>query len=159
VTGEDYRFIIADQLREVGVAAPTVILEPAGRHTAPALTLAALLCPDAESDPVLMVMASDHFIIDLPAFRAAVAEGAEQAAGGALVTFGIVPDRPETGYGYLKTGDRVSSAPTARALAAFVEELARRTGCSTRARTARAHRGTVGGLPRRRWSARVSSLG
>ncbi len=122
VTGEDYRFVIADQLREVGVSAPHVILEPAGRNTAPALTLAALLCACAESDPVLMVMASDHFITDLPAFQAAVAEGAQLADAGLLVTFGIVPDRPETGYGYLKTGRPSARRGTARALAAFVEK-------------------------------------
>jgi mannose-1-phosphate guanylyltransferase / mannose-6-phosphate isomerase len=122
VTGEDYRFVIAGQLREVGVETPLVILEPAGRNTAPALTLAALLCPHCEGDPVLMVMASDHFITDLPAFHAAVAEGAELAAVGLLVTFGIVPTRPETGYGYLRTGEPAPGAPTARALAEFVEK-------------------------------------
>jgi mannose-1-phosphate guanylyltransferase/mannose-6-phosphate isomerase len=122
VTNEEYRFVVADQLREVGVGAPLVVLEPVGRNTAPALTLAALLCANPESDPVLMVMASDHFITDLPAFHGAVAEGAELADQGLLVTFGIVPDRPETGYGYLKTGDRAPGAYTARALAAFVEK-------------------------------------
>jgi mannose-1-phosphate guanylyltransferase / mannose-6-phosphate isomerase len=122
VTSEDYRFIIADQLRDVGVGAPLVILEPAGRNTAPALTLAALLCANPEDDPVLMVMASDHFITDLPAFQCAVTEGAEHADGGLFVTFGIVPDRPETGYGYIKTGDRIPGAATARALAAFEEK-------------------------------------
>jgi mannose-1-phosphate guanylyltransferase/mannose-6-phosphate isomerase len=65
VTNEEYRFIVADQLREVGVTAPLVILEPVGRNTAPALTLAALLCANPEDDPVLMVMASDHFITNL----------------------------------------------------------------------------------------------
>jgi mannose-1-phosphate guanylyltransferase / mannose-6-phosphate isomerase len=69
-----------------------------------------------------MVMASDHFITDLPAFQSAVAEGAEQADGGLLVTFGIVPDRPETGYGYIKTGNKAPGAASARTLAAFVEK-------------------------------------
>jgi len=122
VTNEEYRFIVADQLREVEVANPLVILEPVGRNTAPALTLAALLCSNPESDPVLMVMASDHFVTDLPAFHAAVAEGAEQADAGLLVTFGIVPDRPETGYGYIRTGGPSPDAHSARVLAAFVEK-------------------------------------
>jgi mannose-1-phosphate guanylyltransferase/mannose-6-phosphate isomerase len=130
VTNEDYRFVVADQLREVGVPAPLLILEPEGRNTAPALTLGALLCPEPEGDPVLMVMASDHFVTDLPAFHEAVAEGAEMAEAGLLVTFGVIPDRPETGYGYIRTGGPAPGARTARALAAFVEkpqlEVARR---------------------------------
>lgn len=122
VTGEEYRFLVAGQLREVGVEEPLVVLEPMGRNTAPALTLAALLCANPESDPVLMVMASDHFVTNIPAFQAAVAEGAELADRGLLVTFGIVPDRPETGYGYIRTGGHTEGAYTARAVAAFVEK-------------------------------------
>ena len=122
VTNEEYRFVVAGQLREVGVTAPLVILEPVGRNTAPALTLAALLVSDPDSDPVLMVMASDHFVTDLPAFHAAVAEGAALAEAGLMVTFGVVPDRPETGYGYLRAGGPAPGAASARMLAAFVEK-------------------------------------
>ena len=120
VTNEEYRFVVADQLKEVGVTEPSIVLEPAGRNTAPALTLAALLA--AEDDPVLMVMASDHLITDVPAFQAAVAEGAEQAEQGKLVTFGIVPDRPETGYGYIRTGQPILGASSARMVAGFTEK-------------------------------------
>lgn len=132
VTNEEYRFLVADQLRQIGVPEPTIVLEPIGRNTAPALTLAALVqgaipptalpAGEAGDEPVLLVMPSDHLIKDVPAFHAAVAEGAEQAQAGRLVTFGIVPDRPETGYGYIRTGGPVPGASTARLLDGFVEK-------------------------------------
>jgi mannose-1-phosphate guanylyltransferase / mannose-6-phosphate isomerase len=121
VTNEDYRFIVADQLSQVGITDPRIVLEPVGRNTAPALTVAALLCVD-ESDPVLLVMPSDHLIADLAAFHQALAEGAELAASGVIVAFGVVPVAPETGYGYVRMGDAVPGARTARALAAFTEK-------------------------------------
>jgi mannose-1-phosphate guanylyltransferase/mannose-6-phosphate isomerase len=126
ITNEDYRFVVAEQLRQIGVEEPLIVLEPAGRNTAPALTLAALLAPasedGADDDPVLLVMASDHVINDLPAFHVAIAEGAEQAEAGRLVTFGIVPNHPETGYGYIRIGESVPGAGTARVLAGFTEK-------------------------------------
>jgi len=122
VTNEEYRFIVLDQLRDIGVTAPRVVLEPVGRNTAPALTLAALLPADSEDDPVLLIMPSDHLIENIPAFHAAVGEGAEQAEAGLLVTFGIVPQRPETGYGYIRVGQPISRAATARVLAGFEEK-------------------------------------
>ncbi len=132
VTGEEYRFIVVDQLREVGIVAPRVVLEPVGRNTAPALTVAALLDTpgggDADDgDPVLLVMASDHLIVDTAAFHAAVAEGLTQAEAGALVTFGIAPDGPETGYGYIRIGAPAPGAATAHALAGFTEKPDRAT--------------------------------
>jgi len=122
VTNEEYRFIVLDQLRDIGVTAPWAVLEPVGRNTAPALTLAALLPADSEDDPILLIMPSDHLIENIPAFHAAVGEGAEQAETGMLVTFGIVPRRPETGYGYIRGGQPVSRAATARVLAGFEEK-------------------------------------
>ena len=121
VTNEDYRFVVADQLTQVGVSEPRIVLEPAGRNTAPALTVAALLSAD-DSDPILLVMPADHLIADLAAFHRALAEGAEQAAAGAIVAFGVTPLTPETGYGYVRTGDAVPRARSARALAAFTEK-------------------------------------
>ena len=103
VTNEEYRFIIAEQLRQIGVRSPQIVLEPVGRNTAPALTLAALAAAE-EGDPILLVMPADHVITEQPAFQHAIAVGAKAAATGALVTFGIVPDRAETGYGYLRSG-------------------------------------------------------
>ena len=119
VCNEEYRFLTAEQLRQIGVQPASLLLEPVGRNTAPALALAAIAAGSA--DPVLLVMPSDHVIRDTAAFRDAVALGAAQAAMGAVVTFGITPDKPETGYGYIKTGAGLPGSP-ARALDRFVEK-------------------------------------
>ena len=104
VCNEEYRFVIAEQLRLMGRPG-TIVLEPVGRNTAPALTLAALAAVRDGADPVLLVMPADHVITDTAAFRAAVRQGAGLAAQGLVVTFGITPDTPETGYGYIQAGD------------------------------------------------------
>ncbi len=119
VCNEEYRFLTAEQLRQIGVQPASLLLEPVGRNTAPALALAALAAGDA--DPVLLVMPSDHVIRDIAAFREAVALGASHAETGAVVTFGITPDKPETGYGYIRTGAPVADGP-ARKLERFVEK-------------------------------------
>ncbi|QHD69753.1 mannose-1-phosphate guanylyltransferase/mannose-6-phosphate isomerase [Sphingobium yanoikuyae] len=94
--------IIDEQLQQSGIVDYQVILEPIGRNTAPAIALAAL---EAKSDDALLVMPSDHVIADLPAFHAAIARALPLVAQGWLVTFGITPDEPETGYGYIQTGE------------------------------------------------------
>ncbi|WP_342131806.1 mannose-1-phosphate guanylyltransferase/mannose-6-phosphate isomerase [Hydrogenophaga sp. OTU3427] len=104
VCNSEHRFMAAEQLRAMGVARPEIVLEPVGRNTAPALTLAALLAQRDGADPVLLVMPSDHVIADTQAFHEAVAVAYRQAADGAMLTFGIVPTRPETGYGYIHRG-------------------------------------------------------
>ncbi len=121
VSNEEYRFAIAEQLRQIGKRG-RIVLEPAGRNTAPALSLAALVATVEDADPVLLVMPADHVINDVAAFQAAIAEGARAAERGAFVTFGIVPDRPETGYGYIRAGASVDDRGSARLLAAFVEK-------------------------------------
>jgi len=103
VCGEEYRFVIAEQLRLLGKPG-TIVLEPKGRNTAPALTLAALAAIKNGADPVLLVMPADHVITNITAFQAVVSQGAALAAEGAVVTFGITPDSPETGYGYIQAG-------------------------------------------------------
>jgi len=120
VCNESHRFLVAEQLRELAVTPDVIVLEPFGRNTAPALTCAALLALRQESDPVLTVMPSDHVIRDTEAFCTTLAEAVELAAQGALVTFGIVPIRPETGFGYIRVGAPLSG--TARVLEAFVEK-------------------------------------
>jgi mannose-1-phosphate guanylyltransferase/mannose-1-phosphate guanylyltransferase/mannose-6-phosphate isomerase len=95
---------IEAQLREVGCVPVSLMLEPVGRNTAPAIALAALAAPDA----LLLVMPSDHVIGDVAAFRAAIDSAAPPAEQGWLVTFGITADRPETGFGYIKLGDRLA---------------------------------------------------
>jgi len=119
VCNEQHRFLVVDQLEEMGREASVVILEPVGRNTAPALTLAALAATADGADPVLVAMPADHVVADAAAFRTAVAEGHAMAAEGAVVTFGIVPDAPVTGFGYLRKGEPVGSAFR---LAAFVEK-------------------------------------
>ena len=128
VSNEDYRFVIAEQLRTMGKPGK-IVLEPMGRNTAPALTLAALVATQNATDPVLLVMPADHVMTNKAAFQAAVRAGAERALQGAIVTFGITPDAPETGYGYIQAGDyfggQVATSPgddVARLIARFVEK-------------------------------------
>ena len=102
VAGEDHRFLVAEQLRQVGVAAASILLEPVGRNTAPAIAAAALQAMADGDDPLLLVLPSDHVVRDAEAFRAAVQEASAAADAGALVTFGIVPTAPETGFGYIQ---------------------------------------------------------
>lgn len=128
VCNDDYRFITAEQLRMVGKGGRNVVLEPVGRNTAPALTLAALVAMAQGADAVLVVMPADHVIADAPAFRAAIERGLPQAMAGGMVTFGIVPDRPETGYGYIRRGAEMAEGVDR--IGAFVEkpDLARAEG-------------------------------
>ncbi len=120
VCNEEYRFVIAEQLRVMGKPG-TVVLEPKGRNTAPALTIAALAASQNGADPVLLVMPADHVILDKAAFQQVVRQGASLADGGAVVTFGITPDAPETGYGYIQTG-AAFQADGALRIARFVEK-------------------------------------
>jgi mannose-1-phosphate guanylyltransferase/mannose-6-phosphate isomerase len=101
ICNEAHRFLVAQQLAEIGVEA-RIVLEPEGRNTAPAVALAAFLEAQKNTDTILLVMPADHVIRDSATFQAAVGRAATAAASGALVTFGIVPDRPETGYGYIE---------------------------------------------------------
>jgi mannose-1-phosphate guanylyltransferase/mannose-6-phosphate isomerase len=121
VCNEAHRFLIAEQLREAGRQARALILEPAGRNTAPALTLAALHMQEAGDDAVMLVMPADHVVRDRVAFLRAVEQAANLAQSGAVVTFGIVPDRPETGYGYIRRGAALPQGD-AHVLAQFVEK-------------------------------------
>jgi len=121
VANEDYRFIIAEQLRQTGVVPATIVLEPVGRNTAPALTMAALIALKAGDDPVLLVMPSDHLIGDVRAFRAAVVRGIAHAEASKLVTFGVSPARAETGYGYIHAV-AAPAAQGAREIGSFVEK-------------------------------------
>lgn len=119
VCNEEYRFITAEQLRAIGKGTRHIVLEPVGRNTAPALTLAALLAHRDDADPILLVMPADHVIRDVDAFQQAIAQGVRHAQAGAMVTFGIVANRPETGYGYIQRGAAVDGA---HAIARFVEK-------------------------------------
>jgi len=124
VCNEEHRFVVAEQIRLLGKRGK-IILEPVGRNTAPALTLAALYAQRAGGDPVLVVMPADHVILDTAAFQAAVADAAQLAEAGLAVTFGITPDCPETGYGYIQKGAPLAGATGAFQLARFVEKPGR----------------------------------
>lgn len=102
VCNEAHRFMVAEQLRAIEVAAQAIILEPVGRNTAPAVALAALQSMANGQDPLLLVLPADHVIADAAALRRAITAGVLPANQGALLTFGIVPTAPETGYGYIK---------------------------------------------------------
>ncbi|RJL00527.1 mannose-1-phosphate guanylyltransferase/mannose-6-phosphate isomerase [Paracoccus aestuarii] len=119
MTNSDFRFIVAEQLEQAGIQAGRIVIEPAGRNTAPAILAAALMVAETDAQGMVLVAPSDHVIPDAAAFAAAVAEGTGPAAEGRIVTFGITPDRPETGYGYLElAGAGAGPQPLAR----FVEK-------------------------------------
>jgi mannose-1-phosphate guanylyltransferase / mannose-6-phosphate isomerase len=109
VGNEEHRFMVLDQLREMKTSPGAVLLEPMGRNTAPAVTLAALQALEGNSDPVLVVTSSDQTVTDGAAFTKALRAAVNQAAQGAIAILGITPDRPETGYGYIRAdGDKVA---------------------------------------------------
>ncbi|WP_115572461.1 mannose-1-phosphate guanylyltransferase/mannose-6-phosphate isomerase [Xanthomonas campestris] len=104
VANEEHRFMAAEQLQQLGVKPSAILLEPKGRNTAPAIAVAALEATRNGGDPLLLVLPSDHVIRDEAAFQVAVTAAAAAAEQGKLVTFGIKPTAPETGYGYIKAG-------------------------------------------------------
>ena len=118
VGNEEHRFLVLDQLRELeGLPPATALLEPMGRNTAPAMTLAALHALDSGADPVLVVSPADQTVTDEAAFTAALHRAVRAAAGGAIVILGVTPDRPETGFGYIRAGQGEPQA-----VAQFVEK-------------------------------------
>lgn len=125
ICNEQHRFLAAEQLRQLGVPQASILLEPVGRNTAPAIALAALQASQQEDDPVLLVLAADHVIQDVPAFHASIAAALPLARAGKLVTFGIVPTQPETGYGYIRRGQQLEVASEPQGgygVAQFVEK-------------------------------------
>ena len=118
VCNEDHRFMMAEQLWDIDATPAAIILEPIGRNTAPAVAMAALTA--ASEDDVLLILPADHVITNLPAFHQAIAEAKKLAKKGFLVTFGVVPTEPETGYGYIKR-DTVEHGD-AYGVASFVEK-------------------------------------
>jgi mannose-1-phosphate guanylyltransferase/mannose-1-phosphate guanylyltransferase/mannose-6-phosphate isomerase len=118
ICNEDHRFMMAEQLWEIGIKPSAIILEPVGKNTAPAVAMAALSAMSEED--VLLVLPADHVINNLPAFHLAIAQAAALAGQGFLVTFGVVPNEPETGYGYIKR-DAVQLGDAYK-VASFVEK-------------------------------------
>ena len=123
VTGNDFRFIVTEQLAACQMAPRAIVIEPAGRNTAPAVLAAALVLAAEDPQALILAAPSDHVIPEAEAFRAAVAAAAPRALAGDLVTFGITPDRPETGYGYLELAEGADpGAGTPQPLGGFVEK-------------------------------------
>jgi len=133
ICNDDYRFMVAEQVKETDITSNEIILEPAGRNTAPAIALAAFNAIREGDDPVLLVLPADHVIADVDTFQSALQTGKQQAEAGRLVTFGVVPDTPETGFGYIKahntgkTGnyyevDQFVEKPDAETAAAYLQD-------------------------------------
>jgi len=118
---EDHRFVVAEQLQAINVGDASIILEPIGRNTAPAVTIAALKALTLDSDPLILVLPADHFIQNVEAFHKAIGKGLSFAENGDLITFGIVPDGPETGYGYIKK-EAIPEKSEAYTIEEFVEK-------------------------------------
>ncbi len=122
VCGHDHRFLVAEQLQEIGIEHPALMLEPAGRNTAPAVAVAALALVEHDREAIMLVLPADHLIADVPAFHAAIARAVQAAQVGFLATFGIQPDAPETGYGYIRRGEALAGQNSVHRVAAFVEK-------------------------------------
>lgn len=121
VCNQEHRFLVAEQLRLLGITPAAVILEPVGRNTAPAVAIAALHAQASGADPLLLVLPADHVVADAEEFRQTVCRVLPAAEAGHLITFGIVPEAPETGYGYIKAGPPLTDS-TIYQVAQFVEK-------------------------------------
>ncbi len=124
ITGADFRFIVTEQLAGVEISPGAILIEPESRNTAPAICAAAVKLQQAKADAVMLVAPSDHVIPNDSAFRAAVAAALPAAQAGRLITFGIRPDRAETGYGWLDLGKGFEGVDAPTALKSFVEKPA-----------------------------------
>ena len=122
VCNETHRFLAAEQLRQEGLAADALILEPSGRNTAPAVAVAALVARAADPEAAVLVLPSDHLIARPERFLEVVATATEAAAAGWLMTFGVTPDRAETGYGYIEAGNDLDALAGCRRVESFVEK-------------------------------------
>lgn len=122
ICNDEHRFIVAEQLREAGIKSRRIILEPSGRNTAPAAAIAALLLAREDENSIMMLLPSDHIVADGDRFMAAVAAALPAVAEGALATFGILPHRPETGYGYIERGAALQGMANCFRIARFLEK-------------------------------------
>ena len=122
VCGNDHRFLVAEQLREIGVGPLGILLEPAGRNTAPAVAAAAHYLQSVDPEAVMLVLPADHVIEDNEAFQTAVMRAFSLVERGSLATFGIVPQAPETGYGYIRRGEPLPACDDCYKVESFVEK-------------------------------------
>ena len=122
LTNSDFRFIVGEQLQAVGIDPGTILIEPEAKNTAPAILAASVFAMNNDPDAVLLVAPSDHVIPDTDAFHHAVKKGLDQVAHGKLVTFGIAPTHPETGYGYLELSKNTDVVSEVERVARFIEK-------------------------------------
>lgn len=122
ICNEEHRFLIDEQLKQIGVKPQAILLEPVARNTGPAITAAALWLLERDADALMLVQPSDHVIASLPRFHDAIRHGLAAAQDGMLVTFGIKPTRADSGYGYIQGGDQVNGSPAVLAVERFVEK-------------------------------------
>ena len=127
ICNEDHRFLVAQQVRQVMQQKACLILEPVGRNTAPALTVAALQATEDAKDPLLLVMPADHVIEDQKEFHNAVNKGSAAAGASSIITFGITPSYPETGYGYIYASPADDQTSVVLSINSFVEKPDRQT--------------------------------
>ncbi len=122
VCNAEHRFIVAEQLRQIGIEPAGIVLEPAARNTAPAVAVGALMAAASDPQRPILVLPSDHSIRRPDLFQAAVRSGLAATTAGSFVTFGIKPNAPETGYGYIQVGQPLAGVPDVHAVARFVEK-------------------------------------
>ena len=122
ICNEEHRFLIAEQMRAAGIIGARIVLEPEGRNSAPAIAAAALIAAQNDPDQVLWMLAADHYIADPDALRAYLKTAVVAARAGRIVTFGMQPRAPETGFGYIERGDPLTDAPGVHEVACFVEK-------------------------------------
>ena len=115
----EHRFLVAEQMQQAGIEDAIIVLEPVGRNTAPAALISALMAADRDPEALVLLMPSDHVIADTAGFQSSIAKGVDAATGGRIVTFGVKPDKPETGYGYIEVSDVHNSV---HAVSRFVEK-------------------------------------
>ena len=122
ICNDSHRFLVAEQMQEIGVKPGAIVLEPQGRNTAPAAAVAALVVAETDPKGIVLLLPSDHVVTEEPAFRDAVAVAVRAAEAGHIVTFGMAPTKPETGYGYIQRGDALSGVGGAYKVQRFVEK-------------------------------------
>jgi mannose-1-phosphate guanylyltransferase / mannose-6-phosphate isomerase len=119
---DGHRFLVAEQMQEIGVTPSAIVLEPVGRNTAPAAAVAALVAGESDPEAIILLLPSDHVVADEAAFKNAVAKAAAAAAAGYIVTFGMAPTAAETGYGYIQRGEALAGLEGAYGVRAFKEK-------------------------------------
>lgn len=122
ICNEDHRFIVAEQMRELNIKPNSIILEPTGRNTAPAIALASLIASNLYNNCLLLILSADHKIKNPEKFKKIIQDGFEYANNGRLVTFGVTPNKPETGYGYIESNDRLTNKKNSSEIKKFIEK-------------------------------------